>query len=202
MQTWTNSQPASRLLAGAVAGDAMTDRFEAAELLDVDVDEFARPVALIAAWRLGRFQRLEPIEAEAPEHARDRCVRDATLQRDLRPGPALASQCLDPDHDFRRGLRPQAMRPGRAIAQPLPAFRPEAAHPGAHGLLTHADARCHVPRPLAGVENPAHHDLSTGRRQSGILVNVHSVPPRFAKASATSACLGRSRMDNLLKVHT
>ena len=43
MQTWTNSQPTPRAvaLAGAVAGDAVADPVEAAELLDVDVDELA-----------------------------------------------------------------------------------------------------------------------------------------------------------------
>ena len=40
-------------LAGAVAGDAMADLFEAAELLDVDVNEFARVFTLVAADWLG-----------------------------------------------------------------------------------------------------------------------------------------------------
>ena len=66
MQTWTNSQPTPRLLAlaSAVAGDAMADAFEAAELLDVDVDQLAGMLALVTAHRLGRLQGGEPIEAE------------------------------------------------------------------------------------------------------------------------------------------
>ena len=58
MQTWTNSQPTARdgCVAGRSAGDAMADAVELAELLDVDVDELARPFALVAARRLGRFE--------------------------------------------------------------------------------------------------------------------------------------------------
>jgi hypothetical protein len=41
-------------LSGSIARDAMTDAIELAQLLDVDVDDRARGVALIAADRLGR----------------------------------------------------------------------------------------------------------------------------------------------------
>ena len=67
MQTWTNSQPAPRdcvALAAAVAGDAVADPVEAAELLDVDVDQLAGVLALVAADRLGRLEVLEPAQAE------------------------------------------------------------------------------------------------------------------------------------------
>ena len=47
-------------LAGAIAGDAMADAFEAAEFLDVDVDHVARLVALVAAHRLGWLEVLQP----------------------------------------------------------------------------------------------------------------------------------------------
>ena len=43
---------------GPVAGDAMTDPIEFAELLGVDVDDFARSRPLMAANRLSRLQRL------------------------------------------------------------------------------------------------------------------------------------------------
>ena len=52
-------------LAGAVAGDAVADALEAAELLDVDVDQLAGLLALVAAHRLGRLQGAEPVEAQA-----------------------------------------------------------------------------------------------------------------------------------------
>jgi hypothetical protein len=47
------ANPAALVRAGAVAGDAVADPVEFAELPDVDVDQFARPLPLIAA-RLAR----------------------------------------------------------------------------------------------------------------------------------------------------
>jgi hypothetical protein len=43
-------------LPGSISGDAMADLVELAELFDVDVDQLARPFALVAADRLGRLQ--------------------------------------------------------------------------------------------------------------------------------------------------
>src|SRR5689334_19885756 len=47
------------VLARAPAGDAMPDPGDHAELFDVDVDQLARPGALVA---IGRLRRLEPRE--------------------------------------------------------------------------------------------------------------------------------------------
>ena len=52
-----------KALAGTIAGDAGAWTFEAAELLDVDVQQFARLVTLVAPHRLGRlgaFRVLRP----------------------------------------------------------------------------------------------------------------------------------------------
>src|SRR5215212_9079800 len=70
-------------LTGSVAGDAMADPVEAAELFDIDVDQFAGMLTLVAANRRGGFERLDAGEAEAPEDAADR-------GRQARP--ALAAQ--------------------------------------------------------------------------------------------------------------
>jgi hypothetical protein len=56
MQTWTVDH------AGLPSGDAMTHGTDATELLDVEMDEFARPLPLIAADRFGRLQGTELIE--------------------------------------------------------------------------------------------------------------------------------------------
>jgi hypothetical protein len=40
----------------AVAGNAMTDAIDSAELLDIDVDQVTRMLALIAAHRVGWFK--------------------------------------------------------------------------------------------------------------------------------------------------
>jgi hypothetical protein len=77
MREWSSiarcrySQPTPRgvALVGPVAGDPVTDPVELAQLLDVDVDDLARRGSFIAARRLDRLQRCEPVEAEAPENA-------------------------------------------------------------------------------------------------------------------------------------
>src|SRR3954466_379715 len=76
-------------LTGSIAGDAMADTVEAAELFDIDVDQFAGMLTLVAANRRGRFKRLDAVEAEAPEDAADRSRRDADCSGDLlgRPPP-------------------------------------------------------------------------------------------------------------------
>jgi hypothetical protein len=43
-------------LASAIAGDAVADTIEFDQLFDVDVDQLAGVLALVAASRLGRFQ--------------------------------------------------------------------------------------------------------------------------------------------------
>ncbi len=71
---------AARLaLAGAIAGDAMADSVEFAELFDVDVDELAGMLALVAAHRLGGLESAELVQAQAPQNPADGGRRDAHL---------------------------------------------------------------------------------------------------------------------------
>src|SRR3954469_19189787 len=79
----------------SVAGDAMADPVEAAELFDIDVDQFARMLALVAAHRRGGFERLDAVEAEVPEDAADRGRRDADCGCDVLARPALAAEGFD-----------------------------------------------------------------------------------------------------------
>jgi hypothetical protein len=48
----------------SIAGDAMADTIDPAELFDVDVDHLTRLVALVASHRLRWLQRTDPIEPE------------------------------------------------------------------------------------------------------------------------------------------
>ena len=95
MQTWTNSQPArlpARTCPAAIAGDAVADALESAELLDVDVDHLAGMLALVAAHRLGRLDVLQPRQPGAPQHPADGGGRDADLHGDVLAGQPLAAQ--------------------------------------------------------------------------------------------------------------
>ena len=79
----------SRCSNRSVAGDAMADPAEFAELFDVDVDEFAGMLALIAANRFGRLQRSEPVQTEPLQDAADGSGRDPGFDRDLLARVAL-----------------------------------------------------------------------------------------------------------------
>ena len=77
-------------MSGAIAGGAVTGAVELTELLDVEVNELARALALIAADWLGRLERLQAIEPETTQNARDGGFGDAGFARNLHPCPALA----------------------------------------------------------------------------------------------------------------
>jgi len=82
-------------LAGTVAGDPVAGPIELTELFDVDVDELAGLIALVAARWFGRLEGAQPIEAQALEHPADSGGRDTGFDGDRLAGQALAAQSLD-----------------------------------------------------------------------------------------------------------
>src|SRR5215212_3710611 len=170
-------------LIGSIAGDAMADPVEAAELFDIDVDQFAGMLAFVAADRRGGFERLDAVEVEAPEDAADRSRRDADGSCDVLTRPALAAQGFDGrDRGCRR--RPvEVMGPGGAILQAFHAFGLEARHPLVHRFDSYAESGRDGRRRLSLDHHPPHQFGSTMRRQPGILMNVHPVLRGNAEAS-------------------
>src|SRR4051812_41819699 len=81
-------------LTGSIAGDAMADAVEAAELLDIDVDQVAGMFALVAANRRGGFERLHAVEAEAAGDTGCRGRRGAGRGWGVVGRPALGGQGL------------------------------------------------------------------------------------------------------------
>src|SRR4029453_8559542 len=79
-------------LTGSIASDAVADTVDAAELFDIDVDQFAGMLAFVAANRRGGFERLDAVEAEAPEDAADRGRRDADCGGGVLAPPGLAGR--------------------------------------------------------------------------------------------------------------
>jgi hypothetical protein len=131
----------AELPAGAAAaalapltGDAVAHLVEAAELLDVEVDQLAGVVALVAPDRLGRCQRSEPAQPEALQDPADGRRRDTDLFGDLAPGPALATQRGDLLEGGVGRRLAQPMRPRGAIDQACRALVLEACAPFVHGL--------------------------------------------------------------------
>ena len=178
MQTWTNSQPLPRLaLAGALAGDAVADPLEAAELLDVDVDQFAGRLALVADHRLGRLQIPHPAQAQRAQDAADR-------GRARRLSPWRSACRSSAGGEARRSApRPRAAcrlrsRCGRDERSSRPAG-PSVWNRPTHFftvLTVHAEGRRHGLRRLAPFQHSPRHLGSTVRRRTGIPMQVHPVP--------------------------
>ena len=104
-------------LPSALSSDAMADAVDPAEFLDVDMDELARMLALVAAHRLGGLESGQAIEAEALENAADGGGGHTNLEGDLLAGQPLAAQGFDLLDNHRRRRPPQAARPRRPVFQ-------------------------------------------------------------------------------------
>jgi len=184
------------------SGDAVPDRADPAEFLDVEMDEFARVLALIAADRLSRLESTQPIDPQAFQDAADGGGGDAEFSGDRLAGQALTAQGFDLDDDRLRSGSIELARPGAAIGKSGRPFDLVTSDPLANG--TRADPYGFADG-LRGL--PAGHQRdnppSTVRRQVGILVDVHPVLLSWiTEASTPSASPGRDRMDNLLKAHS
>jgi hypothetical protein len=106
--------------AGLSSCDPMADGADPSELLDIDVDEFARILTLIAANRLG-LQSAQLVQAQSMQNPTDSGQRDAGHGRDLLAGPALAAQSLDLVNDllWRRGVADAAESCGLQVLPDL-----------------------------------------------------------------------------------
>ena len=88
--TWTNSQPACALRQPlSIAGDPVAGTLEATELLDVDMDQFAGPLAFMTANRGLGLERAQSVESQAFENATDRGRGKPQLGGNLFAGAAL-----------------------------------------------------------------------------------------------------------------
>jgi hypothetical protein len=121
----------------AVAGHPVAGPQDAAELLDVDVDQLARPLALVAVGRLERFQPAELAEPDARQDPLHRRERHAQAFRDLLAGHPHTAQRRDRRNAILRsgvGLPPGR---GGSVEQPGLALLAKAAHPLQCGPLAH-----------------------------------------------------------------
>src|SRR4029077_4017883 len=82
-------------MAGATAGDAMANAVEAAEFLDIEVDDLAGLLALVSRSGLLRLEAGGQTEATACKDARDAGLADVELGSDVLLGAALTAQSLN-----------------------------------------------------------------------------------------------------------
>ena len=161
------------LLAAAIAGDAVADAVDPAELLGVDVDQFARGRPLVTDYRRLGIERRKSAEAEPPEHGANGRERHGELAGNLRPAHALTPEPLD----LGDGLVSQAMgasgRRRAPVLKHLLAARPKASQPLVGGPLRHAGSRGGLGDAPAFDHDAVHQKGSTMDRHAGILVGVH-----------------------------
>ena len=141
------------------------------------MDQLARAGALVTADRHGRREVLQPAQPEPSQDTADGGRRDPDLLGDLVTGPALAAPGGDLLDDGLGRRLTQPMGPRGAIEEARSALGLEARAPFVHGLDIDPEVHGHGPGRLAHDQHAADEFGSTMRRQSGILVDVHSVLP-------------------------
>jgi hypothetical protein len=187
-------------LAPAVAGDAVADALETPELFDVDVDQLAGVLPLIALHRLGGLKVAHSAQSDAPEDTADGRRRDACELGDMLSGEALATQRNDfIAHRLRRWLA-EPMRARRNVHQPLSPRPPKSFDPFPGSFRANVESVRDFADRVAAFDDAARQLRSTVRRQTGILMDVHPGLREKVKLR-NSTFLGPVRMDNLLQAH-
>ena len=189
---------------GAIAGGTDAGAREAAQLLDVEVQEFARVLAFVADdWRFWRFEGREAVEAVAAQNAREGCLGDWQKREDLSVGAALTTQFEDAGFELATGFARLMVRDRRAILQARrKAGLPGPGEPAANGSLADGVSECDA---AAGEFLRGQKKSNFGshqRGQSGISVHVVRAGLREVEFSSTTSLPDLSRADNVLKHDT
>ena len=158
-----------------VVGDAVTGTDDAAELFDVEVEEFPGMLTLVAYHGRSRLQGAQPSEPVAAEQARNGGAGESALPRDLETGQTQAAQSEHDRHLSRRSRAWTALRARRAILQARGALGPETGDPFAHATFRKTDLESSdLGRELTRKDGP-HDPFSTPGSESGISMNVHAL---------------------------
>jgi hypothetical protein len=120
---------AASVLAGLAAADAMADLVDSTELLDVDVDQLAGALSLVAIRRFGRLEPAALPKADPQEHGRDGRKCHPEYLSDLRRGKPQPAKCRDRDDTRLRRATRHAMRRRGAVEQPELALCAVASYP-------------------------------------------------------------------------
>ena len=159
---------------GAITGGAHAWAMEAAELLDVEVEEFAGRGAFVTPrWCFGRIKRGESIEVMTAQDAGESGLRDRENHHDLGVGASLAAQSEDPGFELRGGLARLMMRHRRTIDQASgKAALFGASQPAADGLFADTESNGSGAQGEAKLRVLQSHLGPGERSKSGISVHV------------------------------
>jgi hypothetical protein len=169
----------------------------------VDVDQLARPFALIADHRRLGLERAQLAQPETAQNAADRRDRHGQLARDRRAAQALPPPALDLGHAHVRHLVGTLLRRRAPVDQRRGPAVPIAREPAVSLSLRQSRSAGSRPHRPALFDHPLHQQESTLRHQTRILVHVHpgDLPIRPATVASRSLT-GPVRMNNLHSNHT
>jgi hypothetical protein len=157
---------------GAVAMDAVTDTTYTAQLLDVEVDQFAGSISLIPDDRLLGLEALETGEPMTSQDTSHRGPGKAHTSRDLGSSVSSPSQTQHLLDLIRMGLSGHPMRLGTAIDQGRLAGLQEPSLP-LEGRSLRDPGRLGGPGHRHPSQDATNQNLSTRRTASGIVVKLH-----------------------------
>jgi hypothetical protein len=180
-----------------IAGDAVADAVDAAELFGIDVDQLAGTLALVADCRRLRVEMAQATQPEPAQHHANRRARHGELASDLRAGHALPAQPLDLGNPL--GRHRSAVSSGRRapVAQHPLAARPIPPQPMVRAADRQASRRCCIGNLPALLFDPTDHQESTLRRQASILMDVHLGLRLAVGRLATTSFASPPQMNNL-----
>jgi hypothetical protein len=192
--------PGAFATVGTVAGASHARTHEAAEFLDVQMDQFTGMLPFVAYGRrsLG-FEELQAVELMPAQHPADRRFGDRHEHQDMRVGLPLPAQRHDLGLHFIRGLPGLSDRHAGVVAEPLSqplllgSFGPLAG-----GFLTDSPGGCCRPGSLSFSLHLSDHLCSTQRRKLGISVHVVRVVWLSVCCSSTHTLTPPNHADNLL----
>ena len=165
----------SRDRVATVAGNPMRGPNDASQLLDVQMQQVAGRVVLVALDDRRWLQMADAVELQTPEDAAHRGAAQARVLRDPIAGPALPAQGLDALDLLAGGRTMQPVRTRTAVSKTCRPLLPKAPYPLGRRLRRDAEAgRGQLQRHTLLHDFPGQ-QLSTPSRQSGILMTVHSI---------------------------
>ena len=164
----------ARYRVASVAGDPMAGPLDAAEFLDVDVQQVAGRGMLVALHGFDRLQSAQRRQAGPCQYAAHGAGRDVQGLRDPSLGQAAPAQLHNAQRLARCDRARTAQRARAAVGQARLALEQETTQPLTGGRSADAVRGGRRARRQSMFNDVSHHLNSTRVRQSGILMSVHS----------------------------
>ena len=169
----------------------MSDGLDAAEFLDIDMDQFAWPLALVAHHRRLGFERRQLADPETPQHLAHRRHRHGELFGDRRAAQALPPQTPDRGNPRSRSAIPAALWRRAAVSQRRRSTAVVARQPVVGAASRQAAGLRRLRHRPALLREAFHHQEAALQRQPRILVqSIRAVSPTMAVSLATHSLTG------------